>query len=876
MLGLLAIAPLLGLIFLSFGRIQEANRASSELSQVQTTTADLVDLVELQASLQNEGFWRATVFAIDELGFDEAFTAIMLGVSPLEERQAAIQRTDELVTAVGLDGLEQSVAIERQVAVSLNSSRFPLENVIFNVVGPAVQNEVDEVISLAAEQRSGGTLVAFARKLEGANAARSRFADLRSAFFGNFADLTANEQRSAFLEIVNAQALYIASVDNLRGLVPVDGFIEQDLEDLETSDDRQAFLFAVDSVLGDTSIQGSGFDLFGSSQESLQPVALNFQTAEATNRQHLDLVESAATGLTNEVEREKLAAQRTVMFVLGATLAVAALTIMAIVLATRWIVHPLSDLGRTALALTLGGDTSLRASSGPREVQLIHDVLGEAITNLERTEQQAIALAAGDLDDPSLSQVVPGRFGATLHAAIEQLRGSISHQEKSSHELAYEAGHDGLTGLANRRAAMDFLSQALSEAEPDFEGNRPPPNTTVFFIDLDHFKEVNDTHGHAAGDGVLCQVAEALRSCARSDDMVGRIGGDEFLIVSHGPDRMEKAQAVGTRYLTAIKASLEGTGAAIGASIGVAMGKRGADIDTLLAEADIAMLEAKQEGRDNVRFFDAELRTRTLDEMSLSTNIRVGLELGEFQLHYQPIVDAVSGNVLDYEALIRWDRPGVGRVSPDDYIPFAERSDLVIAIDRWVLATAAETIASNALDGVGVAVNISGRHLANGDLFADLTDVLDRTGINPRDLTIEITESALLGDVEKAIDTLRRIRNTGVKVAIDDFGTGFTSLTHLRRLPADVLKIDQSFTSNLDNSDDANLVRLVIQTAHILRLDVVVEGVETLQQAQRVTMLGADQMQGYHFARPMALAEIVAANEPAPTDVTKRQTSSRH
>lgn len=213
-------------------------------------------------------------------------------------------------------------------------------------------------------------------------------------------------------------------------------------------------------------------------------------------------------------------------------------------------------------------------------------------------------------------------------------------------------------------------------------------------------------------------------------------------------------------------------------------------------------------------------------------------------------------------------------VPPDDYIPFAEGSDLVLEIDRWVMATAVETIASRELDDIGIAVNTSGRHLAVGDLFGDLQAILARTPIDPSKLTVEITESALLGDIDRAIETLRRIRELGVKVAIDDFGTGFTSLTHLRSLPADVLKIDQTFTTNLDRSDDANLIRLVIQTAHILGLDVVVEGVETLHQAQRVTMLGADQMQGYLFARPLPLDELERGEAGEP--ITTNRTASRH
>lgn len=874
MLAMLALAPLLGLAFLSFGRIAEANQSSRNLDEVQDATTELISAVELQSAIQNEDFWLATWKAIGLLEYPPELVATTLGIDVREQLTNAQDRTDLLVDESTIAGLAETLADAREQPLEGLGVIGPLDAIESAYVDESVRTSLERVIELAAEQADGSQLVVLARKLQGANEVRSSFSSLRAAFFANFGDLDADARRSTVLELSRRLTLYQREVDELDILVPQSGAMDGPFETLISSSNRAIVLESVDVILADFGYISTGADAPDPSVDNgTSPATSNFGPAEAASIEHFDLVSAAAAVLTDAVETQRNAAQRTALRVLAASVAIAVLTIGSIIAVTQWIVRPLNDLGGTALALTLGGDEPLRAASGPQEIRLIHDALTEAITNLERTEQQAIALADGNLQDASLDQVVPGRFGATLHAAIEELRSSISRQEVFSDQLAYEAGHDGLTGLSNRRVAIDFLTAALSNPSPSNGGSTPEADTTVFFIDLDHFKAVNDTQGHAAGDDVLCAVAEALRSRSREDDMVGRIGGDEFLIISNGPATMAEAQEMGDRYLMAINQSLHHQDSETGASIGVSMGRPGDEADSLLAEADLAMLEAKKHGRDAVRFFDGELRARTLDELTLSTSIRVGLEAGEFELHYQPIVNSVSGKVLEYEALIRWDRPGVGRVAPDEYIPFAERSDLVIDIDRWVLNQAADTLASNALDGIGIAVNISGRHLATGDLFGDLTEVLARTGINPRYLTVEITESALLGDINGAIETLRRIRATGVKIAIDDFGTGFTSLTHLRSLPADVLKIDQSFTSNLDNSDDANLVRLVIQTAHILRLDVVVEGVETLEQAQRVTMLGADHMQGYHFAKPKQLSEIVAAREAASS--TTNPTSSR-
>lgn len=844
MLALLAVAPLLGLVVLSCSWVAEARRTSDGLSVVAESTDELVDLVALEASLQDERNWRGAAATSRELGLTADLLTRTTGVNPFAEEASAIRTTDRLVEAVELPGLTDAVAEAREA----DDPTISLRLVVDELVAPVVRSEIDETIELAAELQDGGHLVVLARKFEGTNEVRSTFAELRTTFLATFADLDPGQERAVLIDLSAQLAVYEQAIEELQRLVPPDGSIAEPLRDVIDDPARQVFL----DVTAQQQAQ-LGADQGVSDIEAIlaaAPITGDLETVEEVNNRHLALVSAAAMVLTDEVETQRAAAQRMAWVVSLGTIMIALVTCGAIVTATRWIVRPLSDLGNTAMVLTQGGTVGLRPASGPEEIRFIHDALSEAISNLERTEQQAIALALGDLDDPSLDEAVPGRFGATVHGAIEQLRSSMTVREEFSDQLAYEAAHDGLTGLANRRASIDVLTDALAS---QCEDDRP---TAVFFIDLDHFKQINDTRGHAAGDDVLRRVADALTSCTRADDVVGRIGGDEFLVISRAVASAEAATAMGDRLLAEITASLDLDDDRVGASIGVALGRRGDDVDALLAEADVAMLEAKHQGRNGIRFFDQELRTRTMDEVSLSTNIRAGLELGEFQLHYQPIIDAVSGQILHFEALIRWDRPGIGRVPPDEYIPFAERSDLVIAIDRWVLDEAANALASRALDDIGIAVNISGRHLANGDLYADLVEVLERTEIDPRKLSVEITESALLGDIDGAIQTLRDIRATGVKVAIDDFGTGFTSLTHLRSLPADVLKIDQSFTSNLDNPDDANLVRLVIQTAHILRLDVVVEGVETMEQARRITMLGADQMQGYLFARPLPLHEV--------------------
>ncbi len=872
MLGILAVVPLAGLALFAVGRILAVQETNRELSELDLATSQLVQLVELEASLQRESFWSKTSVSLMQMDISPTLVAVALGVDPRDEHDDARQVTDLVATSVSLPGLIEAVAEARTQEPDLDNGVQPLDLVSGRIVESAIEQKANEVVSLAADQPNGAHLVRFARTLELANQLRSDYSDMRATFFANFDSLDHYAADELARRLAINRASYEERLDDLSLLVGDQPAVRGEFAALLDDPDRLALINEVTSLLLDFETGSTGILDVANEPSQLGPVAANLATAESASARHL-----RSSLIRRQRYRQTSTACTATRFAVDGS-SPASQSAWPQRHSERSPPRPVgscglsADLGKTASAITEGGHGSLPTPSGPVEIRQIHEALSEAISNLERTEQQAIALADGALDDPSLSRPVPGRFGATLHAAIEQLRYSISHQEQSSDQLAYEASHDGLTGLLNRRASLDVLHRLLSSEPNDTDGARSTI-TTVFFVDLDHFKEVNDTLGHAAGDAVLRAVADSLRSTTRADDMVGRIGGDEFLVATTSATSMTQATRIGERLLDAVRQSIGTTNDQIGASIGIAMGLPGHEVDALLAEADVAMLDAKHRGRDGVRFFDAELRGRTIEELNLAADIRSGLGNGEFQLHYQPIVDAISGGVVHYEALIRWHRPGIGPVPPDTYIPFAEASDLVIEIDRWVLRTAVEVLSTRALDGVGLAVNISGRHLANGDLYGDLSEELARLPIDASRLTIEITESALLGDIDGAIDTLRRMRETGVKIAIDDFGTGFTSLTHLRRLPADVLKIDQIFTANLDNPDDANLIRLVIQTAHILRLDVVVEGVETLEQARRVTVLGADQMQGYLFARPMPLHEL--RRGPSGEPITTNRTTSR-
>ncbi len=446
---------------------------------------------------------------------------------------------------------------------------------------------------------------------------------------------------------------------------------------------------------------------------------------------------------------------------------------------------------------------------------------------------------------------------------MDRLRESLSEREKYRRRLAHEATHDGLTSLPNRSASMAHLDKALARME------RSEGTAAVLFIDLDGFKQVNDLHGHPVGDMVLQKIARRLVNTCRQGDLVGRIGGDEFLVVAEPVSGAGETVVLAERLRASIAEPIEAsTGTFLpNASIGIAIADGVLTGEELIRDADLAVYQAKENGKGRIELCNDELRNRLVEEADLEQAIRRAIADDEFELHYQSTIDAVSGSPNSLEALIRWERPGTGMMQPDSFIPFAERSDLIIELDCWVINAGIRQMAAWAehpiLGGMTLAVNVSGRHLLNGDLYHEVSKALERWQVDPTKLTVEVTESALLDDLAAAAQPLEALRRLGVRIAIDDFGTGYTSLAHLRTLPVDILKIDRSFIANLENADDLSLVKLIVDTGHLLGAAITAEGVETDDQASILTTLGSDTLQGYRFSRPLSAPKVEEHLAPA-------------
>ncbi|MDH5655162.1 MAG: EAL domain-containing protein [Spirochaetia bacterium] len=429
----------------------------------------------------------------------------------------------------------------------------------------------------------------------------------------------------------------------------------------------------------------------------------------------------------------------------------------------------------------------------------------------------------------------------------------ITERKNAEKTIAFMAYHDSLTGLPNRVQLCDFIENKIEfSKEMDL-------SFAVLFIDLDRFKTINDTLGHDIGDDLLKLVSMRLQSCVRAEDTVGRIGGDEFVIVVNNISSEEHAKNVADKILKTMSHPfhLAGKDLYVSASIGISLYPNDAmELENTLRNADMAMYLAKDMGRNNFQFYTDELNRRAQTRLDLENDLRNALEKNEFMLVYQPVIDPQSNKVTSAEALIRWNHPQQGIKAPQSFIPLAEEIGLIGKIGHWVLLNACiinkqwqDLYPDNP---ISIAVNISGLQFKDPGFLDEIKNILNLSGLNPKYLELELTESILMDDVETIIDRLHQIREMGISISIDDFGTGYSSLNYIRRFPLDILKIDRSFINDIDiGNEGVSIVRAIISLARNLGLDVIAEGVETDGQLQFLNSLNCRKIQGYFYHRPL-------------------------
>ncbi|HEX2700747.1 MAG TPA: EAL domain-containing protein [Acidimicrobiales bacterium] len=533
-----------------------------------------------------------------------------------------------------------------------------------------------------------------------------------------------------------------------------------------------------------------------------------------------------------------------------------------------------------AVALVGGRGAALRSTSG--EVLARHgateglleipaDDMGEGAPAGGRSrELHRVKLSAGELvlwTSPYAPFFGPGEFtmlqslGAFADIVVERCALADRHRRAEA-ALHHQATHDRLTSLPNRVLLEDRVQRALVRSR------RTGGMVAVLFLDVDRFKVINDSLGHAVGDELLKTVAQRLEGVLRPEDTIARFGGDEFVIVTEN-NAPGSPEALAARIAEAVAAPtrIQGTDVIATVSIGVALGDGAYDAGALLRDADAAMYQAKEQGRDRCVLFDGAMRDAADQRLRTETALRRALDGGELRVHYQPMVSLPSGRIAGVEALVRWQKDEHTLILPNDFIPVAEETGLIINLGAVVLREACRQVAEWRRDVAGLAqltlsVNLSARELLNPGVVEQVREALVSSGVEPHALCLEITESVLLDDTDSCARSLEALRTLGVRIGVDDFGTGYSSLTYLKRLAVDTLKIDQSFVAGLHHDassrEDRAIVAGIVDLAHAFGLTTVAEGVETAEQLAELSALGCEQAQGYHFCRPVSPADLLA------------------
>ena len=432
----------------------------------------------------------------------------------------------------------------------------------------------------------------------------------------------------------------------------------------------------------------------------------------------------------------------------------------------------------------------------------------------------------------------------------------ITERKKMELQLRHQALHDPLTEIANRTLLQDRINQALARSSRHSSGR----HWAVIFLDLDRFKVVNDSLGHTFGDKLLVEVSNRLLTCVRSKDTVSRFGGDEFVLVLEDLESPGEAMRILKRVQCEVARPflVDGHEVQTTASMGVVLSPTQADRpEELIQKANLAMYRAKEAGRNRFHIFNDAMLEQAIRLMNMESDLRRAIANREFHLVYQPIVSLTDGNLVGFEALCRWEHPEQGFISPGEFIPVAEESGLIVELGRWVLEEACTTMAAwrrrnQGMNGEFMSVNISGRQFQRTDLLDQVRTVLDQTRIPPNLLKLEITETAIMADVQVSTKTLNSLKDEGLTLSIDDFGTGYSSMSYLQRFPMDHLKVDLSFVQRIDsNKEDVEIVRAIINLAHSLRMKVVAEGIERVEQKDLLHSLQCEYGQGYLFSKPM-------------------------
>ena len=846
----LAIVPLVGAGWFAVAEARDASRERALADAIDATVQDLVSVTELGARLIDEKNWVSVSAGIAEVGLTPDFVEQFTGFNAEVEEALAVARVNEVRDGLRLAGVADELAAARQLETADLDLLVGSYERLDAEVGAVGARILDQLLRMASGIDDGANLVDTVRVLESAGIARHSMASQLTEYFGAQFALVASASEE-LESLIEQRELRRRAVDQIERLAPGDGMAVAALEVIEASPSQRTFDTAATDLV--TSRLNTGTVGDDSSVVSIladiDGVAAVFAAGTDSGGLYLTLAASAGADVAAASQLLSSSADSEtdrVAIIIG--LLVAASLLFALGL-SHAITRPMRSLARAAQRLRDGDTTGIAELRGPREVRHATEAINEASAHLHLAERQATALAAGDLEHPALHESASGILGSSLQEAVSTLATSLGEREEFRRRLAHEASHDGLTQLPNRRASLAQLRRGLARTR------RTDSGLAVMFVDLDEFKDLNDSFGHAAGDAVLTTVGRRLVNAVREGDHVGRLGGDEFVVVAEPVDGVSDAVLLAQRILDAVCEPVvaDGVTMTVSASIGIALTDGTSDLtaDELLRDSDLAVYKAKDGGKARIELCDEDLRADLKTRTDMEHALRRAVDSDQLTLRYQPIIDSATLDLVTVEALVRWNHPVQGFVMPDEFIPLAERSDLIIEIDLWVVEHVARQLAEWSHDAelseTSVAVNVSARHLSSDHFVADILGPLAAHGVDPSRVIIEVTESTLLQDLQSAAVKLQELRRQGILIAIDDFGTGYTSLAHLKMLPIDILKIDCSFTTDMGS---LSLVKLIIDIGHLLGAKVTAEGIESHEQAEALTNMGTDELQGFLCGRP--------------------------
>lgn len=849
------LVPLLGLGWLAANDVRAASAEVERTARIAFLASRLDDAIQAEALIDAESYWAQALASINEFNIPLPAITQLSGIDLEASYSETQQRVDQLLASRPLPPELSTQLADAREQIQPGVTNTAIQEAYAKVeasITVSIRSDMAEIRSLAGSVQDTSELASSIGILDLSVELRDSVSNMTEAYFGSrfpIGDAAANEA----VALLEHRLVYDRDLELLHDLVPSGSELESLWDQVASDEAVTTFFGRVESLNDLVKSEGTGDDALSSAvtfADIPEEGRAFIGSLEAVDR-HVNFVQAVSKDVVQRSVVISVNAENSRKNVFIATMGLGALALVAVGAASLWIVGPLRRMAVVVAQLRdgeLGGSVN---EAGPTEVRAAARALNEAVDNMNVAERMSKALADRDLNSPAFEVETTGRLGSSLRDAMSALAGSIAEREEFRERLAYEATHDGLTGLANRADTMARLEAALGRFR------RSDHELAVLFIDLDGFKQVNDAHGHAAGDQLLSTMAKRLAKATRIGDHVGRIGGDEFVVIAEPVDGLDNAMELAARVLQSIAEPLtiNGLTLSITASIGVAFASSESTPEDLLRDADLALYEAKGDGKARSKFCDEDLKTHQQERLTIGKALELALDTDVLELHFQPIVDALTGELSSVEALLRWPQPSGVFVPPAVFIPVAERSDLILDVDRWVLKAIARQLSEwtdvSGLQAVTASVNISARHLSNPALFDEVMEPLRSWGVDPSRLVVEITETALLDDIEQAATTLGRLRSESVKIAIDDFGTGYASLAHLRRLPVDILKIDKSFVAGLDRVDDSSLVQLTIDTGHLLGASITAEGVETDEQARRLTLMGTDLLQGFGLGRPM-------------------------